>query len=225
MIFENKPEIGWGIFTIPDLARILNLKYHKVQKVLNEYWDTRFAAQLGSKYSWTDGKSRAVTFHTLVEFYIYYRFKEAGANTKDILKAHQELSERFDTPFPFASSQIINKVGTFGKKIVISLDPEHIMDLNNTRQLKLHFIKSFITKLDFDGNDLASRFWPLGKEKSVVVDPHHQFGQPTIAGSNILTATVFNMYLAKEPVPFIASTFGLNDKSVADAIDFCKNAA
>src|SRR3990172_3100264 len=106
MLFENKPKIGLGIFTVPDIARILNLKYYKVERILNDYWDNRFANDLGSKYSWTDGKSKAVSFHTLVEFYIFYQFKEAGVTTKSILKAHQELSIWYKTPFPFATSHI-----------------------------------------------------------------------------------------------------------------------
>ena len=72
MHFENKLEIGYGIYTMPDLANILNLKYYKVQRLLNEYWDKKFGSELGERYSWSDGKSKAVSFHTLVEFYIFF---------------------------------------------------------------------------------------------------------------------------------------------------------
>src|SRR5436190_10124475 len=111
MQFENKSRIGSGIFTVPDIARVLNLQYYKVERLLNDYWDKRFANALGAKYSWSDGKSRAVSFHTLIEFYVFYQLKEAGVNSKDILSAHQELSDWHKTPFPFATSTIISKVG------------------------------------------------------------------------------------------------------------------
>ena len=220
--FENKSNIGFGIFTIPDMARILNLKYYKVERLLNEYWDNRFASDLGKKYSWTDGNSKAVSFHTLVEFYIFYQLKECGIDSKHILKAHEELSKRYNTLFPFATSSIINKMGTAGKKIVFNLNDGNILDLNFTNQLNLHFIIDFIKKLEFDQKDLAARLWPIGKDKKVVVDPHHQFGQPTIAGTNILAITVYNMFLAHEPVLFIASSYGIKENEISDAIEFCE---
>mgnify|MGYP006915293802 CR=1 FL=1 len=72
MKFENHVELGSGIFTVSDIATILNLKYFKVYKLLNEYWDNRFATQLGQKYSWSVHNTKAVSFHTLVEFYIFF---------------------------------------------------------------------------------------------------------------------------------------------------------
>jgi len=225
MKFENKPQLGYGIYTVPDLARILNLKYYKVQRLLNDYWDKRFAPELGERYSWSDGKSKAVSFHTLVEFYTFFQFREAGAVTKEILKAHQELSKIFKTPFPFATSKILDGLNTAGKKIVFQFNEEQIINLDMTRQFNLKFIKDFMKKLDFENGDLASRLWPLGKHNSVVVDPHHQLGQPTIAGTNIIPLTIFRMSEANEPLPFIAATFEISEKQVKNALTFCERAA
>ena len=82
MDFENKVEIGNGIYTLPDLAKILDLDYYKIRRLLNEYWDKRFAKDFRSKYSWLVGNSRAVSFHTLIEFYIFYQFKDLGVSTQ-----------------------------------------------------------------------------------------------------------------------------------------------
>lgn len=98
--FENHLELGTGIFTVPDISNILNLNYKKVHSLLNEYWDKRFASELGKKYSWSIHNSKAVSFHTLVEFYIFFQLKEVGVPTHQILNAHSELSKRFNTTFP-----------------------------------------------------------------------------------------------------------------------------
>lgn len=225
MKFENKVELGSGIYTVSDLAKILDLKYFKVQRLLNEYWDKKFASQLGEKYSWTVKKSKAVSFHTLVEFYTFFQLKEAGVSTQKILKAHIELSEIFNTAFPFAKSQILNGLNCFGKKIVFEVNKDEIIDLDSTKQLNLNFIKKFMRKLDFDRNNLAERFYPLGKNNSVIVDPKHQFGQPTIKGTNIFPETIYNFYRSKESKNFIASSYNLNLKQINDAIEYCKNAA
>lgn len=225
MEFENSVEIGLGIFTVPDISSILNLKYSKVHSLLNEYWDKRFASQYGEKYSWKVHKSKAVSFHTLVEFYIFFQLKEVGVPTQKILDAHSELSKRFETAFPFAISNIINKMNCVGKRIVFEVSENEIINLDSTKQLNLKFIKLFAHKLDFDKNNLANKFYPLGKTNSVIVDPEHQFGQPVIKNTNIYPQTIYNLYKSKESKKFIAESYEITVKQVNDAIEYCKSVA
>jgi len=225
MKFENHVEIGNGIYTLPDLARILDLDYHKVRRLLNEYWDKRLASDFSEKYSWSIGNSKAVSFHTLVEFYIFYQLKEVGVSTQSILKAHKELSEIFETPFPFAKSQILNGMNCFGKRIVFEVSKDEIIDLDSTKQLNLKFIKQFMSKLDFDKNNLAQRLYPMGKENSIIVDPKHQFGQPTVQGTNLFPETLYNLYKNKESKKLISLSYDISMKQVTDSIIYCKKYA
>ena len=225
MAFENKSHLGYGIYTIPDISKILDLKYFKVQRLLNEYWDNRIASQLGQKYSWSDGKSKAVSFHTLIEFYTFFHLRESGITTSKILDAHQELSTMYKTVFPFANEKILHGLGTCGKKLVFQINEQIIINLDFTKQLNLLFVREFLKKIDFDESDLANRFWPLGKEKLVVIDPNHQFGQPTLIGTNILPLTICNLVKAKEPKKFIAATYGISEKHIDDAVEYCRKVA
>jgi len=79
-------------------------------------------------------------------------------------------------------------------------------------------------KISFDNAQLASRYYPLGQHRSVVVDPQHQFGQPTIEGTNILTETLVSYYRGGESIDFIASIYRIDPKNIIDAIDFAKAA-
>jgi len=79
--------------------------------------------------------------------------------------------------------------------------------------------------MDFGTNQLALRYWPLGKERSIVVDPHHQLGQPTIKNTNILAETLYRMYTAGEKVKFIASLYDVSESDVTSSIEFFKKAA
>jgi uncharacterized protein (DUF433 family) len=223
--FENTSKLGYGIYTVPDISRILNLKYYKVQRLLNEYWDDRIASKFGQKYSWSDGKSKAVSFHTLVEFYTFFHLKESGINTSRILNAHQELSKMYDTVFPFANERILMGIGIVGKTLVFQLNDENIINLDLSKQLNLLFVKEFIRKLDFGEKDLANRLWPLGKNKHIVIDPNHQFGQPTIKGTNLLPSTIVNLINAGEPKRFISATYGISVKQILDSIEYCKKVA
>ena len=226
MNFENKPMLGYGIYTVPDLARILNLKYYKVQRLLNEYWDNRIAKNLGERYSWTDGKSKAVSFHTLVEFYTFFQLREAKILTREILKAHEILSKKYDTPFPFATSELLKSIRTAGKKILFQKNKDEIVNLDFTGQFNIHFLVNFMKKLDFQKeDDMAARLWPLGKKRNIVVDPKYQFGHPTIEGTRILPRIIYGMSLADEPIPFIAKTYRISVAAVKDAIYYCSKEA
>lgn len=109
-----------------------------------------------------------------------------------------------------------------GKRIVFEINENDLINLDSTKQLNMKFIKSFAHKLDFDNDNLANKFYPLGKAKSVVVDPSHQFGQPVIKNTNIFPQTIFNLHKAKETKKFIAESYEISLKQVNDAIEYCK---
>jgi uncharacterized protein (DUF433 family) len=169
-------------------------------------------------------KTKDVGFHTLVEFYVMVQFAEAGVNTRQVLNAHKELSKAYKTPFPFAQKQVLENIHTDGKRIFLSTK-EGTITLDGTKQFNLAFIKIFFKKLEFDGDLLASRFWPLGKEHKIVCDPHHRFGQPVVEGTNIQAEAIYRMYMAKEPVSFIADLYEISIAKVKDAVKLYKAAA
>jgi len=221
---ENTLSIGNGVYTVPDIANILRLSYGKVNTWLNDYWDGKLGAAFKGKYSWRIDNTRAVGFHTLVEFYVMMHFAEAGVKPAQVLKAHNELSGSYNSFFPFAQKQVIDNISTDGKKIFLTVDDTPIT-LDGSKQFNLDFVRIFFKKLDFDKDLLATKLWPLGKGKSVVCDPHHKFGQPVIDGTNIQTEAVYRMYLAKEKPSFIARLYEIPEKKVRDAIDFHEQAA
>lgn len=116
--FENKLAIGNGIYTVPDIARILRLPYSKVNTWLKEYWDGKLGKAYQDQYSWRVDSIRAVSFHTLVEFYVMMQFSEAGVKPAQVLNAHNELSELYNTKFPFAQKQVIDNISTDGKRFI-----------------------------------------------------------------------------------------------------------
>lgn len=222
-MIENKLNIGSGLYTISDISKILRIPYPKASAWINNYWDGELGKEFENNYSWIVDKSKAVSFHTLIEFYVLYMLAEAGVKTRQVLTAHTELSKFFDTMFPFAQKNILDKIRTDGQKIYFNLDG-NILSLDGTKQFNLQFIEFFFKNLDFDNEFMASRLWPLGKSKSILVDPKRQFGHPVIGNTNIHPETLFNLYKGGEPIDFIAFTYDIEKQQVQDAIDFCSAA-
>lgn len=223
-IFENKLQLGNGIFTINDISQILRIPYQKVNLWITKYWDGELGQAYEQDYSWKIADTKAVGFHTLVEFYVMVQFAEAGVTTRQVLNAHKELAKAFNTNFPFATKEVLNNISTDGKKIFLFKNGDTIT-LDGTKQLNLAFIQMFFKKLDFDNDNIASKFWPLGKQKDIVCDPHHKFGQATIDGTNIQAEAIYRMYLSKEPITFIAELYEISVSEANHAVDFYKTAA
>lgn len=223
-MFENKLEIGNGIFTTQEIAQILQLPYQKVRTWITKYWDGELGSFYEQNYSWSVDNSKAVGFHTLIEFYVMMQFAEAGVKTNEVLKAHKELAAMYQTNFPFATKEVLDNISTDGLQVFFKIEGVHIT-LDGSKQFNLDIIKIFFKNLEFDNEMLATRFWPLGKEHAVVCDPHHKFGQPTISGTNIQSEAIYGMYKANESIPFIASIYEISENAVKDAIKFHKAAA
>lgn len=223
MNFENQLELGKGVYTLPDVARLLKLPYQKVHRWVNTYWDGELGQLFEQRYSWETNGSKAVSFHTLIELYVMMLLTESGVPARQILNAHQELAKVYTTPFPFARKSIISNISIGQKKIYFHLNGDTLC-LNGTKQLELDFIHEFITRLEFGDDDVANRFWPMGKNNAILVDPKRRFGQPVIGKSNISPDAINSHFKANDPPAYIAAIFGLSEKEVNDAIAFCKAA-
>lgn len=224
MNFENQLELGLGIYTPSEIARILRMPSHKVRWWINQYWDGELGEKYESQYSWKTKDSRAVSFHTLIEFYVMMELSEQGVRTRPLLEGHKILSDRFENPFPFAIKEVLQNIRTDGKKIYFIVDKERILSLDASGQWNLCFIDIFFKNIDFDTKNLAFRYWPLGKNNSILIDPDRKFGHPVIENHNIYPETIYNHFRAGDPVPYIAYVYNLTEKQVHDALEYCEAA-
>jgi uncharacterized protein (DUF433 family) len=221
-MIKKKPSLGIGLYTLPDVANILNLDSNLVQRWLREYWGNRFSVEHGNPSSWGKGREKAVPFFTLIEFYVFYQLRKQGVSAQNIAKSHEIIRHELDSAFPFANAVIL----TDGKKIFYSEDGELIINADKSKQINFKsIIEEFCHKIDFDKDAYALRYWPLGKEKNIVVDPRHQLGQPTVKNTNILAETLYSMYKAGEKISFISSLYDVPENDVKASIEFFKKAA
>jgi uncharacterized protein (DUF433 family) len=75
----------------------------------------------------------------------------------------------------------------------------------------------FLDTLDYQ-NDFARRWWPLGKDDLVVVDPDYGFGSPVIVNSGLRTELVAERAEVGDAPGVIAYDFNLTPEQVASAL-------
>jgi uncharacterized protein (DUF433 family) len=221
-ILKKRPSLGIGLYTIPDVANILNLDRTLVRRWLREYWGNQFPLKGKSFASWGKGREKAIHFFTLIEFYVFYQLRKLRVSAQNIARSHEIISQELNTAFPFANSQIL----TDGRKIFYTVKGDLIINADQPKQINItSIIEAFCHKNDF-GNDFnALRYWPLGKEKNIVVDPCHQLGQPTVKNTNIIAETLDSMYTSGEKTGFISSLYNVSEDDVMASIELFKKAA
>jgi uncharacterized protein (DUF433 family) len=219
-----QPEIGQGIYSIPDAAAILDMPINKVRRWVNKYWELEFVKELDPDQAYTWGEQREKAFHflTLIEIIAVDSFREIGVSFPKIKMAHEMLAELLITPYPFAHAELMSD----GKRIFYEMDAS-LLEMDQKQQFSFtKLVAPYCKKIEFQNKTkLAERYWPLGKDHNIVVDPHHSFGQPVITGTNTTAEAVMNMLKAGDSPELIASVYEVNRKDVEDALAFMKRSA
>lgn len=217
-----EPELGKGIYSIPDAAAILDMPVSKVRRWVKKYWELEFLQDVDQSYTWGESREKAFHFLTLIEIIAVDSFREIGVSFPKIKLAHELLTNLLDTPYPFAHAELMSD----GKRIFYDVDTT-LLEMDQKQQLSFtNLVAPYCKKIDFqEKTQLAERFWPLGKDHEIVVDPHHSFGQPVIKGTNITVETIFSMLNAGESPEFVASIYDLNLNAVEDVMSFMKRNA
>lgn len=217
-----EPELGKGIYSIPDAAAILDMPVSKVRRWVKKYWELEFLKGVDEAYTWGESREKAFHFLTLIEIIAVDSFREIGVSFPKIKLAHELLTNLLDTPYPFAHAELMSD----GKRIFYDVDTA-LLEMDQKQQLSFtNLVAPYCKKIDFlEKTQLAERFWPLGKDHEIVVDPHHSFGQPVIKGTNTTVETIYSMLNAGESPEFVASIYDLNLNAVEDVMSFMKRNA
>ena len=220
----HKNELGYGIYTSSDIAQLLGIPRRKVTYYLKNYWDDRLGKELfNDSYSWQteNGKVKAVNFYVLIELFVCFKLQELGVKPKRILEARKNIAKDTNTQYPFATSKVLSD----NRKIWYEFQ-DSIIDADGTRQTNFEtIIKDYVNNIDFDKHEQAIKFYPNGRKSKVVINPHNQFGQPIIEGTNINAETIYSMYKSGETLESLTYLYDLNEKSVKDVIAFYQKAA
>lgn len=220
-IIAIEPELGGGVYSAMDAAKILKLPYRKVSYWFNQYAGDKLGRNLGINYQFRLEEMRAINFLSLIELYVFHILREKGVKTNSIIEAHGVLSSHFDTLYPFANQNLFTDGGS------VLFDQGGIKaEANRSRQLVIwQFLEPYCEKIIFDSSSqVASRFYPIGKDKGIVVDPLHQFGQPTIEGTNLVSSVISDLYQAGEDIDEIAYLYNLTNAQVESAVTYASAA-
>lgn len=221
MIAAKPSTAPWtqGVYLIPDAARILRLPASVLRSwVSGRPTENSRYYPAGEFATEGDGKDRHFGFHSLIELFTIAQLRQRGIPMSSVRQARAELMERFNTPHPFALEGLM----TSGRTLIKSLNEEILLELGTAGQTAFNkVLEPFCAGLDFDAaSSLAKRYFPLGRDKPVVVDPRHAFGRPVILGTNITTQAIMSLLRGGETVENLAESYRIDPEAVLAAKAF-----
>ena len=221
---SNISPFASGVYTLPDAAHILGINLPKLRTWVAgvSTGETRHMPA-GKFITRASGKNKHFNFYMLIELFIVAQLRQSGMRMATVRKSREELSLKFGTPYPFALKGLL----TDGNKLLKEIGNDALLELASGGQVVFEtIIKPFCKKLDFDAaSSLATRFFPLGHDKFVVVDPRHAFGRPVVTGTNIATETLASLINGGETLESVALMYDLPLEKVNDAWQYEKRIA
>ena len=222
---ETKHPFFKGIYRLPDAALILGIPLPKLRRWLKtDFSDMNSVCEGANPYgvgtSGICGEShdKYINFFSLIELFTVFQLRKGGVSFKEIRAVREGLKQDHNTTHPFAMKGLLSD----GKKMTRQQSDGESLLLNEPGQRAFYgFLKAFYERLDFsEASDLAIRYYPLGRDSSIVVDPRVSFGRPVIKGTAITTETIRTHFTGGDQPKSIAVDFEITEIQVDDALEF-----
>jgi uncharacterized protein (DUF433 family) len=222
--------LSTGAYTLPDAARLLGLPLSRLRSwvrgalvAAEEEGERLRRFPAGPFETCSEGGDRHFDFLTLIELFTIAQLRKLGVKMATLRAGRAELAARYRTPHPFALKGLL----TDGSRLLKELGGGALLEIGASGQTAFEaVIEPFCHRLDFDtASCLATRFYPAGRDSSIVVDPRHSFGRPVITGTNITTASIASLLRAGESSDDVAEDFRVNVAQIDAARAFELRAA
>ncbi len=218
--------IGVGLYTFHEAARLTKIPLRDIRRWLDGYsyrgkertaisvpplWETEFS----------DESLHGISFHDLLELRFVHAFRKHGVSLQAIRVASRRARELFDTDYPFTSRQF----RTDGRSIFASAIEEtgesELLDLVKQQYAFRRILEpSLYSGIDFDEGQIASRWYPAPRSKTVVLDPAIAFGKPIVTSGAVRTSILYDAVAAEGDKNFVAKLYEVPVSAVEAAVSF-----
>ncbi len=215
--------LNTGLYTVPEAARLTRVSIGRIRRWLKGY-DFRSGERLRHSDAVWQVELRpienklALSFRDLLELRFVDAFIRVGVSWRTMRRAHGKARAKLETTHPFCS----NRIFTDGRSILLRQGKEDsdqaLIDLVNDQAEFARIVEPFRKELEFSGSDIV--WWPLGKERQIVLDPKRNFGQPSAARSGVPTRVLARSVKTNRLVEAVRHWFEVSEGEVRDAVEF-----
>lgn len=179
---------------------------------------------------WYDGERRdmppvtptsdtkdAVSFVDLMEVATIDKLRKKGFSFKQIRKINVTARFYLKTPRPLVTETF--KV--MGRDIFVDEGFGVLLNVGRGAGMQAwdEVLDPFLDTVEYEG-EIVRRWWPLGKDVSVLVDPNFGFGLPVVDGVGVRTEIIAERYKAGDSTDEIVYDFDVTPRQIKDALEW-----
>ena len=170
--------------------------------------------------------STMVSFIQLVEIVVAKNFRQKGRVSLCVVrKAYENAKRELDVKYPFASLKLESLAGhiilqMLGAKAHEGLPAMDAPGLTTIPGLTIEVLKDF----EYE-SELATRWWPLGKDCPIVIDPRFSAGVPTVPERRVTIGNIRKRWLAGQTMRFISKDLALEEATVEEVLRYGESIA
>lgn len=212
-----------GLYSIPVAARLLQESSSTVERWAFGYTrrDIDYPAAIDAEIP-PIGDSKALSFLELVELMFIQALLSSGLSWSKVREASRVAARLLHgEKHPFATKRWFADPAA----IYLQLGQEHgediLVEVAGHAQVSIEpVLHPYLKQLDFDVNGIAQRFFPMGTNSHVVLDPKREFGMPITVNAGVATEMLAGLHRAGDSIATIASWYGMDEAEVEAAVRY-----
>ncbi|HEY0396213.1 MAG TPA: DUF433 domain-containing protein [Candidatus Elarobacter sp.] len=223
---RTKTAIGVGNYSLRDAAMLLHMPYGKLRRWAAGYW---YSAAEEERFSEPvvpgeidELDERVLSFYELMELFVIGFFRREGVSMPVVRAARAEAQALFGVEYPFAMERLnTDGRGIFGDLLVDELPEKRLkLELSKSQIAFSECVEPFFrTNVDYR-NGLASTYWPLGRDKPVLLDARRSFGRPIVVRTGTPTFALYAMHKGGEEHDRITAWYDVTHEELDTAIEY-----
>jgi uncharacterized protein (DUF433 family) len=166
-----------------------------------------------------------VSFLQLAEIVVVSRFRQRKVKLDTLRQAHAYACQTLKLEYPFAWLHLkTNGIHVFSDFLKTHPDAS-LLTLDKKGQLTLpgNVIQA-LELFDYE-EEFAARWYPIGRNVPIVIDPRYGAGRPTIPYRRLPIASIYNRWKSGENISFIATDYSLKPELIETTLQYAENYA
>ena len=225
----NTEQNGWRtqpIYTFAEAAQLANVSSSTVRNWLRGY--TGAGGEVQPMFSTHDRNVSMVSFLNLIEIVVAGQFRKAlHVKYQTVLSAYENANEIVGSPYPFAHARLEPLGGNI--VYIMKNQPKNTsrqaMDRPEQWSLPIELpplpneVLETIHQIDYL-QELAAKWFPVGKEVPIVMDPRKSTGIPTVLGTGVTIGALYERFKAGHKIDYLARDYKLESSTVETVIQY-----
>lgn len=217
---NNDNLLGVGLYTPAEAGRLLGVPSAKISRWLRGHdvkgkwyeplWHPQVDIGDGNVY---------LGFRDLMEMRTAYAFMAAGVSAIMIRRAIVEARKYVDDERPLSTTRFKTDGQSIFLEIANADGDAKLLDLFKRQYAFKRIVDASLRGVEFE-NDVPARWWPLSKERKILLDPQISFGQAIDVESGVPTAVLAAAVRAEGSAEKAAVAWQVPVSSVKRALTF-----